>query len=398
MNRQILKSNSAFVAMGDSPAWKTGQETGRLFPLVQNCNFSITNERQKLKQIGSQSYAVNDLVRAPNASLDLSYYLNPYCSNEILAGFNASGSGYAPCLSGLKNRDQNIYIIIDPEDSKDAFDDFKRDPSSVNFSGMQALTFGNCFLNKYSVSFELNSIPTVDVGFAASNVRFESITGGRISIPAINSVSGNNINSGSLNLSGLYSSLISGYVDNDPELRNEFNPPVVLSNASSFALQSLQVGGVGLNAAANPILQSFSLDLDLTRTDLYGLGSNYVYSRKLEMPVNGSVSISCLVSGISQGEFQSIITNESGYNFEVSFCNQDKAITGFYKIENAKLESVNYSMQVNNTLNFNASFSFEANETGGLFMKRSIPSYMTNAIWQTLNTPWQDISVSWLNI
>lgn len=395
MNKQILKSNSAFVVIGDAPAWKTGEEVGRLFPLVQSADFSITNERQKIKEIGSQSYAVDNIVRSPSASIDLSYYLNPYCSNEILAGFNASGSGYAPCLSGLRNRDQNIYILIDPEDSKDAFDDFKRVSSSVNFSGMQALTFGNCFLNKYSASFELNSIPTVEVGFAASNVRFESITGGRISVPAINSVSGNNTNSGSLNLSGLYSSLTSGYVDNDPILRNEFNPRVALSNSSSFALQNLQVGGVGLNAAANPILQRFSLNLDLTRTDLYGLGSNYVYSRKLEMPVNGSVSISCLVSGVSQGEFQSIITNESGYNFEVSFCDQNKIITGFYRIENAKLENINYGMQVNNILSFDASFSFEANETGGFFMKRSS---LSPIVWQTLNIPWQDISIGWLNI
>lgn len=394
MNRQILKSNSAFVAMGDFPAWKTGEETGRLFPLVQNCNFSITTERQKMKQLGSQSYAVNHLVKAPSASLDLTYYLNSYCSNEILAGLNASGTGYIPCVSGLKNRDQNIYIIIDPEDTRDGFDNFKKDPSLVNFSGMQALNFGNCFLNKYSVSFELNSIPTVNVGFAASNVRFEAISGGRVSIPAINSISGNNTNSGSLNLSGMYASLRSGYIYNDVRLKDEFNAPAVISNASNFYLQNLQVGGVSLSPSSNPILQSFSLDLDLARTDLYGLGSNYAYSRKLEMPVNGSVSISCLVSGISRGEFQSMITNESGYNFEVSFCDQDKLTTGFYKIENAKLENINYSMGVNNTLGFDASFSFEANETGGFFMKRSIADQPS---WSNIKNVWSAINLRWID-
>ena len=395
MNRQVLKSNSAFVAMGDFPAWKTTGDTARLFPLVQKCDFSISNEHQKIKQVGSQSYAVNHIVRAPQANVSLSYYLNPYCSNEILFGFNASGSGYAPCVRDLKNRDQNIYVIVDPEDIKDGFDDFKKPASSVNFSGMQALTFGNCFLNSYSVSFNLNSVPVVDVGFSASNVRFENITGGRISIPAINSISGNNSGSGFLDLSGLYDSLKDGYISNDPKLRNEFNPPVTVSNNSSFQLNNLQVGGIRLDAVGNPILQSFDLSLDLSRTDLYGLGSNYVYGRKLEYPVNGKAGISCLVSGISSGEFQSILTNESGYSFEVSFRDSDRLVTGFYRIENAKLENLSFSSTVNNIISFNADFSFEANETGGFLMKRNTPSAV---IWNNLNFLWQNIIVNWNDI
>jgi hypothetical protein len=154
----------------------------------------------------------------------------------------------------------------------------------------------------------------------------------------------------------------------------------------------LQVGGVGLNAAANPILQSFNLSLDLARTNLYGLGSNYVYGRKLEYPVNGSASIQCLVSGISSGQFQSIITNESGYSFEVAFSDSKKLVTGYYQIQNAKLESVDYSMSVNEILQFNANFSFEANETGGFLMKRNIPA---GAIWSGINSIWQNISVNW---
>lgn len=392
MNRQVLKSNSAFVAVGKSPAWKTDEEEANLFSLVQNCDFSIANERQKIKQIGSQSYAVNDIVRAPEVSLEMSYYLTPYCNNENIIGFKANETTYYAGLPDMRNRDQNIYIIVNPDNVKDGFDNFKINPTSVNFSGMQALTFGNCFLNSYSVAFSLNSVPVVNVGFAASNVRFESITGGRIPIPAINSVSGNNSGSGYLNLSGLYASLTDGYISNNPEGRTEFNPPVAISNASTFTLQNLQVGGVGLNASANPILQSFNLSLDLSRTSLYGLGSNYVYGRKLEYPVNGSASIKCLVSGISSGEFQSMLVNESGYSFEVAFCDTKKLVTGYYQIQNAKLENVSYSMNINDTMSFDASFSFQANETGGFFMKRSVPF---GEIWSGITSLWQNITVNW---
>jgi hypothetical protein len=233
------------------------------------------------------------------------------------------------------------------------------------------------------------------MGFAASNVRFENLTRGVVSIPAINSVSGNNSGSGFLNLSGLYLSLIDGYIPNNVEGRNEFNAPVVNPNASSFSLQNLQVGGVGLNAAANPILQSFNLSLDLSRTNLYGLGSNYVYGRKLEYPVNGSAAIQCLVSGISSGEFQSILTSESGYSFEVAFCDTKKLVTGYYQIQNAKLESVDYSMNVNDTLKFNANFSFEATETGGFLMKRDT---VYSGIWSGITSLWQNITVNWSDL
>lgn len=391
MNRQILKSNSAFVVIGDAPAWKTGEEVGRLFQLVQSADFSITNERQKIKQIGSQQYVVDDILRSPEASISLNYYLTPYLSNEILFGFQASGDSYQPCLSGMKSRNQNIYLFIDPEDTKDGFDEVKK--PSGSFSGIQALTFGNCYLTNYSLDFAIGAIPRVSTTFASCNARFENITGRYISIPAINSVSGNNLNSGFLDMSGLSSSLLSGYVDKDPESRNEFNPPVVLPHYSTFTMENLQVGGVPLQAASNPILQSLSMSLDMTRTPLYGLGSNYPYDRKMELPVNGNVQISCLVSGVSSGNFQQILTEESGYDFELTFTDDKSSNTptGFYKIENAKMESMNFSMAVNDIMQFNASFSFQANEIGGLKTKRSSPLLS----WQSFGDIWQNINVTW---
>jgi hypothetical protein len=394
MNKQIIKSNSAFVVLGQSPAWTTGEDTVSLFPLVQGCNFGVNIEHQKSKQIGKQSYVINNTVKAPEVTVELSYFLNPYLSNELMIGFNGFTNEYQPCLSLLKNRDQNIYLISDPLNNNDGFDRFQIDPSSVNFSGLQAFTFGNCFLNQYSTSFAINSVPIVNVGFSSSNLRFENITGNKLSIPAINSISGNNSGSGFLNLSGMYSSMIGDTIEYDPEARNEFNPPVAVSNASIFTLQALQVGGASLSPESLPILQSFDLSIDLNRTDLYGLGSDYVYNRKLEFPVNGSVSIAGLVSGISSGEFTSLMNSESGYSLEVAFCDENKSQTGFYKVENAKLDNINYSMAINNTLGFQASFSFEANETGGLFAKRSthIPT------WNTIGQAWQNIQLSWQSL
>lgn len=397
MNKTILKSNSAFVAIGQSPAWTTGNDSGRLFSLVQNCNFSVSNERQKLKQIGRQNYSVNDLVRAPNIELSFDYYLSPYISNELAMNFQTKTAANLGAFTNIKNTNNNFYIVVDPEDLRDAFEKPKNPIiTNTSYSGFNVLSFGNCYLNKYSVSFNLNEIPKVSVGFEASNMKFDVLTGNSITIPAINSISGNSVNAGSLNLSGFYSSLTGSYITGQANGKTEYDPPVVIPSYCSFSLQNLQVGGVALSAASKPILQNLSLNFDLPRTPLYGLGSNYVYNRKLEYPINGSVNLSAQVSGFSSGFLSGMLYNESGYNFDISFSDSSKLATGFYSITNAKLDNFNYSMTVNDVLNFTASFSVETNDSAGFCIDRKTTKFPS--IWSAISNIWSSINVNWQSL
>jgi hypothetical protein len=480
MNAVVLKSNKALVLIGNSPAWTTGQDSGYLFSLVQNSTASITNERQNLKQIGQQSYAVNDILRAPEVSLSMDYYLNPYLNNEFLLGFEGQENIYEPALSNIKNKNNNFYFLFETDDTKNAFEEAKKlyntdlctdangnqyfsnsffhgkklyqgvndqnlqiywrsdlgqwlvddsddnigvsnqdteypwdvtvwggntewwggkifNNTQQNFSGFDAMTFGNCYLNSYNVNFSLRQIPTVSVGFAADNVRFENLTGNLLSIPAINSASGNNSGSGNLNLTNVYQTISGQYITGDAELRTEFNPRVAVQHASSFSLQSLQVGGIGIAASDNPILQSFDLSLALDRVPLYGLGSNYPYGRKLQYPINGQAQISCLVSGLKSGNWQPILTRESGYEIEVSFSDFKKLTTGYYKIDGAKLDNISYSLAVNGILQFNASFSFQATDSSGFFIKRITSGFVApeTQSWEEITSLWQNLNLTW---
>ena len=395
MNRTILKSNSAFVAIGQSPSWTTGNDSARLFSLVQNCNFSVTNERQKLKQIGSQNYAVNDLVRAPNIELSFDYYLSPYISNELAMNFQQKSAANIGAFVNMKNNNNNFYIVIDPEDSRDAFDQPKNPIiTSTSYSGFNVLSFGNCYLNRYTVDFTLNQIPKVSVGFEASNMKFDFLTGNSITIPAINSIKGDSVNAGSLNLSGFYSSLTGNFITGEANGKTEYNPPPAIPSYCTFSLQNLQVGGVPLSSQSKPILQNLSLNFNLPRTPLYGLGSNYVYNRKLEYPINGSVSLSAQVSGFSSGFLSGMLYNESGYNFDILFSEPTKFATGFYSITNARLDNFNYSIPVNNILNFTAQFSVETNDSKGFYIDRIVKP----TIWSTISRLWNAINVNWQSL
>jgi hypothetical protein len=52
-------------------------------------------------------------------------------------------------------------------------------------------------------------------------------------------------------------------------------------------------------------------------------------------------------------------------------------------------------MNVNDTLKFNANFSFEATETGGFLMKRNV-AY--SGIWSGISSLWQNITVNWSDL
>jgi hypothetical protein len=367
--RTIIKSNSAFLIVGDSPSWKTGEESGRIFPLVQNTQFSIEPERQASAQVGSQNYAINDLFRSPNVKFNADYYASPFWVNEYLIGMDAGFGSYAPVFSGISAKNQNFYLIINENNGIDAFHEFRKE-TSRNLTGVFAASVGNCFLNQYSLSVSVGSVPTASVAFTASNIQFENLTGESIKIPSINLASGNSIGAGNLNLNSLQV-FVTGMPDIG-EYLPEYDLPVASPQETQVYLKNLQVGGPSL-AAKDALVQSFNLDLTINRQDMYGLGSNHVYGRKVLFPVVGSVDISVLVSDLQDGDPSGMLISESGYDLELELRDPRYSASTSIFIENAKLESYSLDLSINERITFNAKYSFEATETGGLFAKAMSP-------------------------
>jgi hypothetical protein len=414
MNRKILKSDGAFVLIGDSPSWKTSSETGRLFSLVQNLSFGLQNDRQKLKQVGYENYAVNHINKSPDINLNINYYLTPYLHNELQLGFNlAYSSDEAFSIKEFRSNrintlldesitdgddnftSNNFYVIIDNNQLRDAITEAeKTSPASVNFSGFDVVSFGNCYLTNYQLSYSVGSIPTVSTSYLCSNMKFDNLTGNVLTIPAINPVSGNSNNAGTLNLSSTIKSILTG--DFGYNNVKASNLPVATHRTSTFTLQDLQCGGVALKSNSNPILQNLNINLDFTRTNLYGFGSNYPFDRKLEFPVNATVELQALVSGVSSGFISGMMTNESNYRFNISFSevtpNKVDPTIGYITIENAKLENFNYSMSVNDIMNFSASFSVELSNDKNFYFGRAMESDRwrdVKDLWSVSNITWQ---------
>ncbi len=365
----ILKSNSAILATSPSPAWTTTQQSGYFVPLVQASEISVSIDRQTSKQVGSQQYAIDNIVRAPNVSFNLNYIFSPHLVNEYLFGLAlpATGSGKSTA-SGMSTRDQNFYLIINDQNGDDILKDFTGTSPRANFSGMTCAAIGNCFLSDYSLGFQIGGLPTVSASFSASNLQMTNMTGSNVSIPAINLLSGNNTNSGFLNFSNLQTSL-SGYASEFTTNRpNVYRLPVVSPQNVSAQLENLQMGGSVLVTGA--IIQSVDFSIPFERTDLYGLGSNHVYGRKLQLPLRASVNVSAVVTGMSTGNLHLINQSERAYDFDVTFSDPKATASGKFEIRGAKLNSMSYSMPVNDRLDFTASYSVEITEASGFRMRR----------------------------
>lgn len=375
MSRNVLKSNNSIIMLTESPAFTTGDVDGVLMAGVVNSSFGFEVDRQSLKHLGSKSFVVNDPVRQPDVSFEMSYLFSPSMINENFLGIG-SGSESQPVLSGLVDKSYNFCYLHHPTEGYDAINQYLS--NSPDFSGFEAVAIGNAYLTNYSVNYSIGQIPVVSTRFAASNIKYEVLTGNSIQSPAINLDSGNNINVGDI--------LFTGFPDNPDRSR----PLVLKPSDLELSLQNIQVGGQTLSG--NHFVQTFELSLDLPRVPLYGLGSDYVFDRKLLFPVNTSINISSLVSGFETGEISGLLQNEQTYDFEIFFTDISGLYSGKFIINDAVLNTSSYSMAVNGNMSCDFGFSCPSSSDGGIFLSGSTSELGS---FNTITEIWSQISQIW---
>tara|TARA_Y100000004_G_scaffold140260_1_gene159356 strand:- start:3514 stop:5478 length:1965 start_codon:yes stop_codon:yes gene_type:complete len=374
-----FRSNNCFIAceeLASTDAFYIGVTTGSIMSVIQGSSFNVSLDRNTAKQLGSSHYSVDSLNRQPDVGLSLSYIPSYPFFNEGLVNLADLNSGPTDTIvsqaafSGLENASRNFYIFTRPEEGYNALSGFSAG-DSLNFSGYECASVGNCFLTNYSLSYAVGALPVVEAQFVGSNMQYENITGTKVGSPAINLASGNANQVGELTLSGIQEFASAPAITNPAE------------TGSAVTLQNLQVGGQPLGEGH--LLQSVQLDIGVSRNAAYGLGSDYVYERKMLLPAVGSLSISSLVSGFESGFLSGIVNSESGYSLDLTLEASGKFLT--YKIEDAKLQSYDYSMDVNDRMLMNASFAFQVSPNpGGLQIsgntQESLAGYTENQINQ----------------
>lgn len=357
MARQVLQSNSAILLQSFSPAFQTGNVSGVLVAGVTSSSFSFSAQRERSSQIGTQDYITNDVVRHGNVNFSTNFYLTSVFLNEEYLGFKVDSSDPQYTFSGFgDDQSYNFTYLIDPIDGRDAMDEYRLDDSG-DWSGWKALLIGNAFLSSYEVDFTLGSIPQVSASFLCSNIEYVISTGQSMPSPAINLESGNNNNVGLIEFKNLADTTGTGAWDRS-------SPHVTAPCNISLALQNKQMGGQVLSGNHN--VQSLNISLDIPREEAYRLGSDYVVDRSIQYPIQGTLNVESLVSGFQEGDITGMLSSETRYALNIGFTDYQETHSGKFLIEDAVIESFQYSMVATDLMQMTASFSFGVWQEGGL--------------------------------
>ena len=373
MSRIVLKSSNTAVVLGESPAFKTVDDSGSLFAGVRSASFGFSANRQKVKQLGSKELIVNDLIRQPDVDLSLSYTYSPTYANEDLLGlsFSLDEKSELTLLSTLKDKSYNVYFYNNPEQGEDGIQSIKE---NNYFPGGEIISFGNAFLSSYALDFQVGSIPEVSVSFNCSNVESEKYYGIKTKSPAINLNSGNNSGVGDFDITKtkIYESkFFDGILD-----LNRDKLPTPTPSEIDFNLQDIQIGGQKLSPN-NHILNSFKFEMNIDRASYYKLGSSYACGREIKYPVNATVSLSSLVNSYENGFISGLVKGQDINFLDIVATDCSGIITSKLFFENLKIEQVRYEMLVNQSMNYSLDLSLQINDEEGF------KSFVTEEDWKT---------------
>jgi len=253
-------------------------------------------------------------------------------------------------FSGYLDANTNFYILNAPDQEDDAISSISFG-ANLNLTDWEGIAFGNCFPISYGLSYSVDSLPIVSTSYLCSNMKYEDLTGITMQSPAINLENGNNDGVG----------LCEFNFDNGTTKPEIPNPS---TSNSTVNLENLQVGGQRLSGTH--FIQSVDMSVSLNRVSNYGLGSDFAYGRKAQLPAQGSLAVSSLVSGFDNGQMTGVLKNDSSYDFDLTLATSGDKKNSLFKYEDAQLVSYNYSMPINGEMSFDAQFTFEVTDTKGL--------------------------------
>ena len=390
---------------------------------VQSANYSFSINRQDVNQFGQLARIDAVSIEPPTVTLDYSYYLTNGI-NEKLIGMDVSGQKSAlsseiidgvVCGEAINAAGKNFFILTTCE-GHDAVGNEDTDNQSV-------IALGNGFVSNYSIEAAVGGMPTASVTVDGLNLR--SYTGSQaLPIPAVNTNYGTPIGDVEFSIPPAISGVLNDSAD-DTDSETEgwscLRPgDITLSlgtdgRAAEFELlpgndprgdqgYGNTVGGHSIPTGAGPVrdedgnilpgqgvndnpledytvpgsahIQSFSVDVPLSRSVLNRLGTPYGYSRVVDYPVNISVSVNAILADLKEGNIADLIWNTEEHDLVFTLREPNPYGTGAvamqYVVKGALLEGESFSSSIGDNksvdLTFTAQLGGPEDKARGLFI------------------------------
>jgi hypothetical protein len=378
---------------------------------VQSINYGFSVNYTDVNQFGNMSRLDTVVLETPTVNLDFSYYLldgyNERHLEFITDGKTSALSGH---LTPSYYQAGNNFFILTTAEGVDAVNgDSAMDRASDN-NQKSVISVGNGYVTDYSVDISVGAIPTASVTVEGMNIKSEIGTSG-LDVPSIDmfdgswvsnawkyndegTIVGTNVDPTSsdakekvvdcINLYTLpYAN--SGYTGCEDvaalrpgDIIIDLQGKSLLSHSvSGGAEDNINTRSTQKGAAA---IQSASISLGMGRSTLERIGSTFGFSKALDVPVNGTLSVSAIASDIKQGNLTDLLCECETLDVTITMlapeCTACVQKTGEpimrYTLKEAKLTSENFSSSIGDNKTVDLEFSFQvggADDTSrGLFI------------------------------
>ena len=398
---------------------------------VQSANFNFTLNKTDVNEFGRLSRLDSIVLESPTVGLDFNYYLLDG-ENERKMGFNIptattaqsdvwgsraaagdpmfwTGDGCLKsisALSGLLDDSQgNNYFITVVPDGKDVQGTTDVATTGSAYTKNDVICIGNGFLSDYTVEAAVGAIPTASCTVEGFNIKVDNHLSGAPNVanvyldegvPGV-SLEGTSGTNRYVFQTGLGNTGVQGGNDGWMAQGTPFN---TTGNAGFAALRpgdlTFEMGSSGsyigftdMDGAGAAHIQSFTINVPLSRTVLQKLGSTFGYARVVDLPVDISCTVSAVVSELQNKNLLAELCSTQTHDFTLTLKDPACITAGNqklkYTVKNARLDSETFTNAIGDNETVDMTFTTQiggANDTtNGLFMEGNYPRYRTLPYW-----------------
>jgi hypothetical protein len=356
---------------------------------VQDMSYNLEVTRTDINEFGQLAALSREVTEPPTVGLDFSYYLTDGTQEKNL-GFNVNDASQftftsavpmtKQLLDGSNDFDElNYYVVTVPEGE----DVHGQSPVAASDHGV--IGIGNGFITSYGISAAVGELATASVSVEASNIMFKNGLNAAFDNPAVDvsSATGARLTN-QVDFASVTSS--DGDIQVDSEELFAIRPGDIFIDFDAKGYFNaneagkLNVGGAvlpGVNETTSKSaihVQNISLDVPVARSPLNRLGSLYPFKRKVDFPVNMTLSVSALMTEFSEGSLDGLLCgSEQKRDIAIVLntrCGKKNALV--YVMRNAILDTQSFSASIGDNKTVDLTFSSQvggANDSdNGIFL------------------------------
>lgn len=343
---------------------------------INSVSYEIQAEPEIIKHFGKKSSLARPLIKPPTVKLDFSYYVNGI-KNEARLGFDVNyaqfqsghlGDSYYASkvcpISGFNSREllritgspfrtytctdfRNLFFVTGPEgydirenktDSLAHQLNWEWRFSDDKVANYHIASFGNCYIDNYSLRASVGAIPEASVSYTCENVKYMNTI----------DVEGNSVVPVIPGLDKQTFSPITNKYFQIPRTVDEGFPSAILPGDITLSISGLgKIYDIGIDFN-DAKLQSFTLDIPMNRETLPALGWKLPLDRQITFPVLSTISTDLIVGDGVSGSLWHLFSGGHEYNFTLqmkstSGCDFPKVVAYQIDAYNAILRSANFN-------------------------------------------------------